>query len=33
MVRRQLSDLLDRTQVDELMITNQVYDIDDRIHS
>jgi luciferase family oxidoreductase group 1 len=32
-VRRQLRKLVERTQVDELMITNQVYDIDDRIHS
>ncbi|MEP6980483.1 MAG: LLM class flavin-dependent oxidoreductase [Nakamurella sp.] len=32
-VRRQLGRLLERTQADELMITSQVYDIEDRIRS
>ena len=32
-VREQLSDLLDRTGADELMLTNQVYDIKDRLRS
>jgi luciferase family oxidoreductase group 1 len=32
-VQRQLSGLLERTEADELMLTTQVYDIGDRIHS
>jgi luciferase family oxidoreductase group 1 len=32
-VRRQLTDLLGRTGADELMLTNQVYDIKDRLRS
>jgi luciferase family oxidoreductase group 1 len=32
-VRRQLADLLDRTNADELMLTSQIYDIKDRLHS
>ena len=32
-VRRQVSDLLDRTNADELMLTTMVYDIADRVHS
>jgi luciferase family oxidoreductase group 1 len=32
-VRQQLTDLLDRTQADELMLTTMVYDIQDRIRS
>ncbi len=32
-VRRQLSALLDRTQADELMLTSQVYGLDERLHS
>ena len=32
-VRRQLSDLLERTAADELMLTTMVYDIEDRIRS
>jgi len=32
-VRRQLTDLLARTQADELMLTTMVYDLDDRIRS
>jgi luciferase family oxidoreductase group 1 len=32
-VRRQLADLLARTQADELMLTTMVYDIEDRIRS
>jgi luciferase family oxidoreductase group 1 len=32
-VRRQLGELVDRTDADELMLTTMVYDIADRIHS
>jgi luciferase family oxidoreductase group 1 len=32
-VRDQLSELLDRTGADELMVTNQIYDITDRLRS
>ena len=32
-VRRQLSDLLERTGADELMLTTMVYDIGDRVRS
>ncbi len=32
-VRRQLADLIDRTQVDELMLTSQVYGLDARIRT
>ncbi len=32
-VRRQLRDLIERTDADEIMLTNQVYGIDDRIRS
>ncbi len=32
-VKRQLTDLLDRTGADELMITNQVYELEDRLRS
>jgi luciferase family oxidoreductase group 1 len=32
-VQRQLAALLERTEADELMLTTQVYDINDRIHS
>jgi luciferase family oxidoreductase group 1 len=32
-VRRQLGELLDRTDADELMLTTLVYDIDDRVRS
>jgi luciferase family oxidoreductase group 1 len=32
-VDRQLSEVLDRTGADELMLTNQVYDVTDRVHS
>jgi alkanesulfonate monooxygenase SsuD/methylene tetrahydromethanopterin reductase-like flavin-dependent oxidoreductase (luciferase family) len=32
-VRQQLSDLLERTGADELMLTTMVYDIEDRVHS
>jgi alkanesulfonate monooxygenase SsuD/methylene tetrahydromethanopterin reductase-like flavin-dependent oxidoreductase (luciferase family) len=32
-VRRQLAGLLERTAADELMVTAQVYDIDDRTRS
>ena len=32
-VERQLAGLLERTGADELMLTTQVYDIGDRIHS
>jgi luciferase family oxidoreductase group 1 len=32
-VRRRLAGLLERTEADELMLTTQVYDIDDRIRS
>ncbi len=32
-VRRQLSDLLERTAADELMLTTMVFDIEDRVRS
>jgi alkanesulfonate monooxygenase SsuD/methylene tetrahydromethanopterin reductase-like flavin-dependent oxidoreductase (luciferase family) len=32
-VARQLSELLDRTGADELMVTNQIYDLADRLRS
>jgi len=32
-VRRQLGELVERTKVDELMVTNQVYGLEDRLHS
>ncbi len=32
-VRRQLGDLLDRTQADELMLTTMAYDVEDRLRS
>jgi alkanesulfonate monooxygenase SsuD/methylene tetrahydromethanopterin reductase-like flavin-dependent oxidoreductase (luciferase family) len=32
-VRRRLTELLERTGADELMVTSQLYDIADRLHS